>query len=174
MKTVIFIAVILASFQTFAGNPYVGIGYQVGSYEEYDYSKSTPTAAQFYAGYSFNKWLAFEAHIMRGLEHDYLDRYHYPVTVEVEEAVSLFAKISIPLADSVNFYGLLGATRGKLRFSIPNTQFTGTSTDSGFSYGLGFEATAGNNIGFAAEYTRLISESDYVYTAITAKIFKRF
>jgi Outer membrane protein beta-barrel domain len=176
MRKGLVLSALLFSSATFAasGDSYVGGGYHMGNYDEDGLSTASPSALKLEYGYYITDQIAIEGNFAFGIAEDTIDVLGSDVDIEVEQAISLFVKGDLNLSSSVNLYGLLGYTKGKLKATIPDLDETLTENDSGLSYGAGLEGITAGGFIFSAEYIMYLSEDEYDYSGFNLGIAKKF
>jgi len=176
MKKCLFLTAMLCSSVTFAasGDSYFGGGYHLGKYEESGIPSASPTALKLEYGKYITDSIAIEGHFAFGLKEDTVSVEGINLDLEIKQAISLFVKGDLNLNESVNLYGLLGFTKGKLKVSAPGYDLSTTESDSGLSYGAGIESITANGLIFSAEYIMYLSEDDYDYSGFNFGIAKKF
>ena len=176
MKKYLLLTTILCSPVTFAasGDSYFGGGYHLGKYEENGFPTANPTALKLEYGQYISDSIAIEGHFALGLGEDTVSYLGFNVDIEMKQAISVFVKGDVKLNESVNLYGLLGLTKGKIEASIPAFNQTVTEDDSGLSYGVGIESKTASGVIFSAEYIMYLSEDAYEYSGFNFGIAKTF
>ncbi len=170
------------------GQGYYGIGYHHGSYEEIGIPEFNPGAIAFRAGKYINKAVAFEARLALGITDDsstvtvdipFYGTVQADVDLELNTAISVFAKGDIAVSPFVNIYGLIGFTNGEIEVTVtdvnnPANTATISEDDSGMSYGVGIEGEVGRGTYLVAEYVMFLDEDAYEYSGFNFGITKRF
>ena len=144
---------------------YFGVGYHLGLYDEDQISDFTPTGLKFKIGKYLNKSVAVEANFVFGVEEDRQEILGFDFDLGIKNSLSLFVKGDIDINDSALFYGLLGFSKGKLEFDVPDVGVSGADSDSGLSYGFGIEVGVGSDLYLSGEYVLYMSKDDYDYSA---------
>ena len=176
MKKCLFLTAILCSSSALAasGDSYFGGGYHLGKYEEDSIPSASPTAIKLEYGKYFTDNIAVEGQFSFGLGDDTISADGINIDLELKQAISLFVKGDLNLSETVNLYGLLGFTKGKLKASASEFDFSVTESDSGLSYGAGIELNTANGLNFSVEYLMYLSEDTYDYSGVNLGIAKKF
>ncbi|MCF6436903.1 porin family protein [Pseudoalteromonas sp. MMG022] len=131
---------------------YVGALY---NQQDLDVSNRDYSAAGFLIGYEFNQYVAFESRFATGTS-GMSGRYATSELVrsykeDIDLQTSLLLKLSYPIADGFNVYGVAGYTRTKINFEnerwevneagvmVEDYHHNSNWTRGGFSYGAGLE-----------------------------------
>jgi hypothetical protein len=88
--------------------PYVGIDYQIGTFEQQSGASAEPKAVRLRAGTELAPMLAVEAHAAFAAESDTLALPGVNYEVEMNALYSVFVRPQINLGDVLSVYGLLG------------------------------------------------------------------
>ncbi len=170
------------------GQGYFGIGYHHGSYDEIGVPEFNPGAIAFRAGKYINPAIAFEARLALGITDDsstvnidvpFVGNVVADVDLELNTAISVFAKGDIAVSPFVNVYGLIGFTNAEIEVTAtdvnnPANRATISEDDSGLSYGVGIEGEVGRGTYLLAEYVMFLDEDAYEYSGFNFGITKRF
>ena len=135
-------------------NFYAGLGVSVGQVKSHYYGKDTVVGITAKAGYHFSEYLAVEFRGSKGLrDGDQLG---------LDYSYGLYLKPQYSVTEEVNIYGLLGYAKTKISFDN-EVAFNGISnhytTQSGFSFGLGFDYRLNENWSLFVDVMRLIDKS---------------
>ena len=164
----LFIAFSTSVFANQANTQYFGVDYLFGYYDEAGFSTAEPNALRFKIGHYFTDNVAVEAQYAMGVADDTVSG----VTVEIDHAISILARGELPISDNANFYGVVGYTDGELTGSVPG--FSVSVSDSGLSYGVGFDFGIAKGTFINIDYMSYLDESDYDFTAFSIGIKKNF
>ncbi len=152
-----------------AERPYIGIDYQIGTFEQKSGASAEPTAIRLRGGTELAPMLAVEAHAAIGADSDTL-RVAGPTSYEVElnALYAVFVRPQINLGDVVSIYGLLGYTYADMKATSSNPiPFPSTS---GFqkkvSFGGGADLKIYKNVRIGADYVEYIDG----YKAVSAGV----
>ncbi|MFV8833501.1 porin family protein [Aquisalimonas sp.] len=152
-----------------------GVGYAGGMFTQLTYDEdgvsndAEPTALIGRLGYHATEYFAVEGRLGIGLADDSV-----PVTVgtetvdvdvELDRLFGAYAVGYLPLGDIAAAYGLVGITNAKATFSAGG--FSDSDTDTGLSYGVGFEFYPSAEVGLNAEYVQYLDESGYDLSALS-------
>lgn len=147
--------------------PYVGIDYQVGTFELSSGETAEPTAVRLRAGTELMPMLAVEAHAAAPAASDTLALPGVNYDVELNGLYAVFLRPQFKLGDVASVYGLLGYGYADLRATSDNPSFSSVSGfQKGGSFGAGVDFTVYKNIGFNADYVEYIDG----YKAVSAGI----
>ena len=154
-----------------AERPYIGIDYQIGTFEQKSGASAEPTAIRLRGGTELAPMLAVEAHAAIGADSDTL-RVAGPTSYEVElnALYAVFVRPQINLGDVVSIYGLLGYTYAYMKATSSTPSNPSTPSTSGFqkkaSFGGGADLKISKNIRVGADYVEYIDG----YKAVSAGI----
>lgn len=154
------------------GNLYGGVQYAMVTYDEEGFDEVEPTALVGRFGRFFNKNVALEGRFGIGLDGDEIDLAipgfaPFEAEVEVEMLYGAYIVAHSDPTQNVNFYGVIGYSRGELEVSIGD--FSQDGDESGLSYG------AGINIGrLNIEYMSYLDEDEFDATAISIGYISSF
>ncbi|MFT3906111.1 MAG: porin family protein [Steroidobacteraceae bacterium] len=155
---------------------YLGGQFSQFDYQEHGYDSATPSALGFLVGYDFNPNLALEARVGSGLSSDGVPSGDgvNDVTFKLKSYSTLALKGTLPISDIFGVYGLLGVSNARVQATYLGAE--ARSADSGASYGFGVEFTLGpaRNLGLSAEWTRILSTSDYSLDQLSVGLRLRF
>lgn len=175
-KSLLAASALVAASTASAEGFYLGLGYQIGTYDEKGIPEADLSAIKLEAGTYFLENIALEAHVNLGMDDDTVAvpvaGTSVDVDVELESAASLFLKGDLEVSPDFNLYGLLGFSQVKVEASAQG--FSESSSDTGFSYGAGAEMGFGNQVYVSAEYVSYISEDAYDYDGINLGVHKKF
>jgi opacity protein-like surface antigen len=148
--------------------PYVGIDYQIGTFEQQSGASAEPKAVRLRAGTELAPMLAVEAHAAFAAESDTLALPGVNYEVEMNALYSVFVRPQINLGDVLSVYGLLGYTYADME-AISSDPINFPST-SGFqkrgSFGGGVDLKVYKNVRVNADYVEYIDG----YTAVSAGV----
>lgn len=168
------------SVPALAGPAAEGTGYAGGMFTMLTYDEdgvsddAEPTALIGRLGYHANEYFAVEGRLGIGLSDDSVtvtipDGFGGTVTgdvdVELDRLFGAYAVGYLPLGDAAAAYGLVGFTNAKATFSANG--FSDSDTDSGLSYGIGFDLYPTSAFAVNAEYVQYLDETDYDLSALS-------
>ena len=137
-----------------------------------------PVGAGLTGGYQINRHLAVE---LRGLtarsktETLTVNGQGIGFEQKLDYAVSGMLKGILPIGRTdVNAYAVIGATHAREKIAIPELEFSGSSTDTDFSYGVGLEMWATSTWGAQLELSRLYDSSGVSFDALSVGFLFRF
>ncbi|CAM4133136.1 porin family protein [Pseudoalteromonas byunsanensis] len=142
-----------------ASDVYVGALY---NHQDIDIPGYGYDAAGIVVGYEFNEYVAFESRFATGISGMDME-YTAPntkrsVKEDIDLQTSLLLKLTYPIADGLNVYGLTGYTRSKVTFEnkglvlneggneVVRYHSESNWTRDGLSYGVGLEYQLNDNI----------------------------
>jgi len=163
MKKSLMLAACLLSTSAMAAENYAGVQYAMVTYSESDIPDFNPSALVARVGHNFNKNFAVEGRFGIGIADDSNTISGIPVSVEVDQFISVLAKGSLPLGAGANVYGLIGYTDGKITANAFG--FSSSASESDTSFGLGIEFGKGDTTG-SIEYVNYIDKNDGSLTSI--------
>ena len=171
------LAALSAAVHAETGQSYFGVGYHMGTYDESGFPKANPTGLKIKAGKYISENLAMEGHFTLGMQSDTVKVYvpgygNLNVDIDLKNAISLFLKADLPLAQTGKIYGLFGFTRGELEGSALGYSYS--EDDSGLSYGFGIDIKVNQDMYLGGEYIMYIDESGYDYSGINLGITSSF
>ena len=153
-----------------AERPYIGIDYQIGTFEQQSGASAEPTAIRLRGGTELSPMLAVEAHAAMGAESDTLVLPGVNYEVELNALYSVFVRPQLNLGDVVSIYGLLGYTYADMKATSSTPSNPLTPSTSGFqkkaSFGGGADLKISKNIRVGADYVEYIDG----YKAVSAGI----
>lgn len=180
-KTLLAASALLAASTASAEGFYLGLGYQIGTYDENGVPEADLSAIKLEAGTYFSENIAIEAHVNLGMDSDTVavpvdSSTSIDVEVELKSAASLFLKGDLEVAPDFNLYGLVGFSQVKIDALASAQGFSASvsTSDTGFSYGVGAEVGFGEQVYVSAEYISYISEDEYDYNGINLGVHKKF
>lgn len=176
-KSLLAASALVAASSASAEGFYLGLGYQIGTYDENGVPEADISAIKFEAGTYFSEYIAVEAHLNLGMDSDTVavpvtTNTSVDVDIELENSVSLFLKGDLEVSPDFNLYGLLGFSQVDVEASAQG--FSESTTDTGFSYGAGAEVGFGNRVYVSAEYISYINADEYDYNGINLGVHKKF
>lgn len=169
MKKIIILGSLLASSSVFAetNSSYFGASFHLGTYEEDGIDTVNPISLSLEGGKYIAENLALEANILLGIQDDSVTSGGIEADIGVKHAISFFLKGDLDLNEINKLYGLLGYSKGKLEATFPQFDNASvTESDSGLSYGVGFESELTPEVSAKIEYIMYLSEDDYDYSGI--------
>ncbi|HTP38271.1 MAG TPA: outer membrane beta-barrel protein [Steroidobacteraceae bacterium] len=134
--------------------PYVGGSIGRFVYDETGADTLYPGALMFRVGVPINEYFALEGRIGTGFSKSDGVFSQSDVTASVDRIAAGYAKLSLPVGPRFSFYGLAGIANTKLRWSQSGLA-DGTSSDTGFSYGVGGQVGMRRDTAFTFEWARL-------------------
>lgn len=165
---------------------YINLGYDQWSDSEDDEDLSLSTISAI-AGYDFNEYIALEARYGFASSSDSLSYQHSEsygelnitgyakADIELEKYASVYIKPKLPIGDIFNIYALLGYSYTDVGVNVDininasdpygysrnlSESYSESSTENGFSYGLGASVTFAEHFSIATEWKSLIEEDD--------------
>lgn len=141
----------IAAVPSHAQGPYVAADY--GFYSAGDSSLSVEFGALgVAAGYQINDFVAAELRASAGVHDDNING----VNVGLNNYLGMQAVAFLPLDRDFSIYGTVGY--GRLEAQASSGNIVATASESGVSYGLGFQMTSGA-LGLRLGYENLLDES---------------
>ncbi|ULX57484.1 porin family protein [Ectothiorhodosinus mongolicus] len=107
-----------------------------------------------------------------GIDDDTVSVAGIDAKLEIDNFFGGYVLGHLPLADQASVYGLIGFTRGKGTISVPG--FSESDTDSGLTWGTGFNFFAPPQLGVNAEYVQYLDESGYDLSAFSLGLTYNF
>lgn len=144
---------------------YLGGIYSFVSYKEDGLDTISPKTLAIQAGYNFNKNIALEGRIGFSAGSDTIQG----IDAKIDSYYSILFRGTLPVNDAFNVYALAGHTNGKGKVGVSDT-----SSDSGFSYGIGAEARFAGHSAISLEWSRLLSGAHYDADALSVGYRYRF
>lgn len=156
LPCLLFAMVPVAAFAAGPG-PYIGGQVSQFDYKENGFDGATPTAIGVIGGFDFTPNFAIEVRAGTGVASDSVDG----IDIKLKSYATLALRGNLPVSDTFRLFGLVGSSTARLRAAYQGA--VAQSSDNGFSYGFGVEFLLGpgRNLGLSAEWTRLLSNSDY-------------
>lgn len=128
--------------------------------ESFDSVELSAAIAKF--GYNLNKLVGFEIRVGTGTTEVEFRNFEK----ELDSLVGAYVRLSYPLHQSINFYGLLGYTKVEV-MSTKNDEEERTLSDSGGSIGGGFEFIVNPRARWTIEFTGYVDKDvDYGVTSV--------
>jgi outer membrane immunogenic protein len=152
--------------------PYMGVNLLQVTYKEDGIPTATPMAIGFKIGNRINSNLAVEARLGTGLSDDTVNVLGLPVKLEVDRFIGVYMRGIAPISEAVSVYGLVGYTDGELTASVGN--FSVSTSDSDFSYGLGADFAVANNVSLNVEWGRMFKGPGYKLDALSFGVSVKF
>ncbi|MEK8028370.1 MAG: hypothetical protein RLY78_3712 [Pseudomonadota bacterium] len=104
--------------------------------------------------------LALEARVGRGTSTGQAEVMGLPMTIRVDRWYGAFLRGFVPVADTgISAYGLIGATRGKMAYTVMGQP--DADTDSDVSWGIGAELPVTPQLSVTLEWARLFTGATY-------------
>lgn len=151
---------------------YIGADVSFGTYSEVGAENLNPTALNLKGGYYITDHFSIQAQLGLGVSDDDTVIEDTGVSLDLKNSYSLFLKADLPVTDSINLYTLLGYSNTELKAS--SEWFTVKIDESSPSYGIGVEAEVSPGLYIGAEYTALMNEKIYEYSAFNVGLTHRF
>lgn len=166
--TLAMVAAALGSSSVFAlEKPYVGIDYQMGTFEAAAGLEAEPSALRLRAGTEVNPYLAVEAQAGFGADSDTLAKPGVTFDVKVDSFYALFVRPQISLGSVASIYGLVGASYVDLSAHSNNVAI---ASDDGFrhdtAFGAGLDFKIYKNVRLSVDYIEYLSE----YSAVSGGV----
>lgn len=149
-----------------AERPYVGIDYQIGTFEQQSGASAEPTAVRLRGGTELAPMLAVEAHAAFGVASDTLVLPGVNYEVELNALYAVFVRPQINVGDVLSVYGLLGFTYADMQATSDDPlNFPSTSGyQKKGSFGGGVDLKVRKNVRVGADYVEYIDG----YKAVSA------
>ena len=164
----LFVAFSASVFATPANTTYFGVDYLLASYDETGFPTAEPSALRLKFGQYFADNVAAEVQLSMGVSDDTV----VGIALEIDNIISILARGELPISDSANFYGMIGFSSAELTASVPGFALSGS--DSGLSYGVGFDFSIAKDTFINLDYMSYLDESAYDLTGISIGIKKNF
>jgi len=134
---------------------YMGVGLSVGSVESFYYGADTVASVHARVGYDVYRYLGVEARVTLSLaDGDDLG---------LDYSYGFYLKPQYPINKKWKLYGLVGYAQTQISFddeSSYNGITNNTSTQNGFSYGVGVSYQYSHKVELYVDATSLIDESE--------------
>lgn len=153
-----------AADPTSAGTAYFGGQYAMVTYDEDNLPEAEPSVIVGRAGLFITDNVSVEGRFGFGLEDDTISALGVDVDAEIDNFFGGYVNGHLPLADQASLYGVIGFTRAKGTASTADISLS--DTDSGISWGAGFNFYATEQLGLNLEYMQYLDESGYDVSAI--------
>ncbi len=155
-----------------AEKPYVGIDFQLGTFEYADGDEAEPSAIRLRAGTEITKYFALEAHAAFGVDDDQLtsDIAGKSVAIELNGLYGVYLRPQLPLGNVASIYGLLGYAYADLSATCSGVLCQESDSQDGFEHDVSFGGGVDVNV---YKGTRLsVDYMEYIdgYTAVSAGI----
>lgn len=146
--------------------PYVGIDYQVGTFE-INNTDVNPETVRLRVGSEIKPYLAVEAHAGFSSQSDTLTVPGVKYDIEVESYYALFVRPQISLGDHASLFALVGGSYMDVSANSNNPAFPSSDgfSDS-FSYGAGVDVTVYKGVRIGADFIQYNDD----YSAVSAGI----
>ncbi len=166
--TLAMVAAALGSTSVYAlEKPYVGIDYQMGTFEAAGGIEAEPSAIRLRGGTEINPYLAVEAQVGFGADSDKLAKQGVVFDVKMDSFYALFVRPQISLGSVASIYGLVGASYVDLSANSNNAVI---ASDDGFrhdtAFGAGLDFKVYKNVRLSVDYIEYLSE----YSAISGGV----
>ena len=167
MKKVAIILMCMFSLSVMAEEKkmYGGVQYAMISYSEPGIDVD-PSALVFRIGQRVNKNFAFEGRFGIGMGDDSTVFLGFPVTIELDQFFSIFAKGIAPVAKNVDVYALIGYTDGEITGTITGLGSISVS-ESDMSLGFGIDIGAGKDMSWNIEFVNYIDKNNATIDAFS-------
>lgn len=166
------ILALAGGFAQAADGIYWGAQLSKVTYKESGFPDFSPVALSGLIGKSFGNNLSGEVRLGTGLAPSSKAIGGVNADLEVTHLFGFYGRASLPVAEGISIYGLLGYTQGKLKALIPGVSATGS--DSSVSYGLGAEFPLDKSTSVGLEYASLIRGKDFDLNSMGIMIKLKF
>ena len=146
------------------GTRYMGVDYSMFTYDETGFPEAEPSALRLKAGYFFTDNVAVEGQLGFGIEDDTITS-GIPITLELDNFISVLLRGQIPLANTFNIYGVVGMTRADLTASSGAIAISDADTSVSFGVGADFEVS--DDMYLNVDYMSYLDETAYDLTAFS-------
>lgn len=136
------------------GGYYAGVGLAAARSESYFYGPDTTIGLTLRGGYDYSKYIGVELRAMKGVK-DIND-------LGMDYSYGLYLKPQYPITPKSTLYGLLGYSKTKISYDnepLINGIRRNKTTQSGFSFGGGFEYHLNKKWSLFVDAMRNINES---------------
>ena len=151
------------------------VGLQAGrlTYKEDGFDAFKPGGWTLSLGTRLAPQLALEARYGRGTSTGQGEVMGLPMTIRIDRWYGAFLRGLLPLGDTgASAYGLIGATRGKLAYTVMG--MPDADTDSDVSWGFGVELPLTPQLGVNVEWARLFTGASYRVDQLAAGLTWKF
>jgi opacity protein-like surface antigen len=128
-------------------SPYLGVSAGALRYDEEGLNPITPSLAFARVGIPIAQNLAIEGRVGTGVNSADDNGY----SIDVRSILGGYLKGSLPISPVFSLYGLAGVGRLELHRNFGDS----SSTDTGFSFGVGADFNLRSNVSLSLEWTRL-------------------
>lgn len=162
-----------AAAQPESGDSYIGGQYASVGYDEDGFPEVEPSALVLRGGQFINDNFAIEGRFGFGLSDDSaatnINGYDVDVAIDIKRIFGVYGKGYLPVNDVFGVYGVFGFTDAKLEATASNGSVSETvsQSDSGFSYGIGFDVFVKDSLSVNGEYMSYLDESGYTADALS-------
>lgn len=154
-----------------AEKPYVGIDYQLGTYE-ISGTEVNPEAIRLRAGSELHEYFGIEAQAGFSTASDTLVKTGVKYDIKVDSFYSIFLRPQLKIGNAITAYALLGGTYIDVSSSSSNKLLF--PDDSGFkhtaSYGVGVDFLVKDGIRIGADYVQYLDEYNTINVGIRIPI----
>ena len=153
------------------GRTYIGL-----NYAQLDDSDLDPAALQLKIGHFFNDYVAIEGRAAFGVGDETGNIDGLSASAEVENYYGIYVKAQYPVNDHFKPYIAAGYSHVEVDVTVRyfGDEYSGSASDSGFSYMLGADIDVTDSFGFNLEYGRLIDSSDGELDLISGGVHYKF
>ncbi len=162
-----------ASAQQLGVQPYIGADAFIWDLELDGQSEFSDNGLRFRGGVHFTPQLAFEAHVgLGGSDRKSFVDEDGPFSVEakLDRLIGGYIRANIPVADTINLYGLVGFSDLKLDLRLREEGFATLSESdsvSGLSFGLGIEGLIFDDLYLNFDYMSYLNETNTELSAFS-------
>ncbi len=136
------------------------------------------TAVYGRLGTMFNENFSGEIRVGFGLADDSVDTVLGAVDVELDNLFGAYVRGGIPVSDAFYPYAIIGYTRGKFSYSVPENDFTyafkDSDSESDISFGFGADLDIGQNLTLNAEYISLLDKDGAEISGVSVGLASKF
>lgn len=135
-----------------------------------------PTALTARLGANLSPNFGLELRVGTGLSDDSITVGPEKLTLELDNAISAYARVMAPMGERFTAYAMVGLTRSKItaKFRDATGSFSMSDSETDLSYGVGGELLLNVNTFVSVEYARLLDGDDYELDALSIGIGFRF
>lgn len=135
-----------------------------------------PTALTARLGANLSPNFGLELRVGTGLGDDSVSAGSEKLTLELDNAISAYARVMAPMGERFTAYAMVGLTRSKLtaKFRDAMGSFSMSDSETDLSYGVGGELLLNVNTFVSVEYARLLDGDDYDLDALSIGVGFRF
>jgi len=151
---------------------YGGASFASVHYTKDGFPSADPSAVAFKLGWRLNRFLAVEARAGFGVGDDTVTYLGTPVDVSISHYFGVYGKGILPLSKWFEVYGVVGVIGG--RVIADGFGYRAESSDTGASYGAGFDIALGRHWGLTFEWAELFKDQDFKVQASSFGVTYRY